>query len=274
MAAPLEGRLIALAEARHLEELTNMIVREGGTPLRVPMVSMLDTDDPEPVLAWVRDYVAGRFAYCVAMTGEGLRRLLAFAERDGLREEFVAALGRVPVITRGSKPAGVLKELGLKPYKTADAPTTDGLIATLSRENLHGQTVGVVCHGHDNPPLIAAIEQGGAVAVPVKPYRYAPATDADQVVELIDKMAAGAVDLLIITSSPQVTRLFEVAEQRERKDQLVEGLQKTAIAAVGPIAADTLLQHGARVDICPDQGWVMKKLVQLACRELDAKKPR
>lgn len=274
MAAPLAGRLIALAEARHLDELTNMILREGGTPLPVPLVAMLDTDAPAPVSAWIRDLIADRFRYCVTMTGEGVRRLLAAAERDGVRDEFIAALGRVKVITRGSKPVQMLKELGLKPYKTAESPTTDGLIATLSRENLNGQTVGVVCHGHDNPPLVAAIEQGGAVAVPVMPYRYAPAADADKVVELIDKMAAGTVDLLVITSSPQVARLFAVAEERGVQTRLMEGLQKTAIAAVGPVAADALIQHGARVDICPDQGWVMKKLVQLVSRELDTKKPR
>ncbi|MCZ2340531.1 MAG: uroporphyrinogen-III synthase [Bacteroidales bacterium] len=274
MAAPLEGRVIALAEARHLEELTQMIVREGGTPLAVPMVAMLDSDEPGLVTAWMRDCVAGPFDYCVAMTGEGLRRLLSVAEREGIRAEFVAALGRMRVITRGSKPAGVLKELGFKPYQTATPPTTDGLIATLSREKLHGQTVGVVCHGNDNPPLIAAITQGGAVAVPVKPYRYAPASDADQVVDCIHQMAAGSVDLFIITSSSQVDRLFTVAKERGLSDQLATGLKQTAIAAVGPIAADSLLQQGVRVDICPDQGWVMKKLVQLACRELDTKKPR
>jgi len=33
------------------------------------------------------------------------------------------------------------------------------------------------------------------------------------------------------------------------------------VAAVGPVAADNLRQHGARVDVCPEQGWVMKNLV-------------
>ena len=274
MPAPLDGRLVALAETRQLEELAAMIAREGGTPLRIPLVAILDTDEPAPVTAWLADLVADRFGYCVFMTGEGIRRLVAFAERDGTKDAVVAALGRTKAVTRGPKPAAALKEIGLKPYKAAAAPTTDGLIITLGGEELSGRTVGVQFHGHPNPPLIAAIEAAGATAVPVSPYRYAPAADADKVVDLIDKMAAGSVDLLVITSSPQVDRLYAVAKDLGITDKLTEGVRKTAIAAVGPVAADALVQNGARVDICPDQGWVMKKLVHLVTRELDAKKPK
>ena len=87
-------------------------------------------------------------------------------------------------------------------------------------------------------------------------------------------MSRGEVDVLAITSSPQVERLFEVAAERGLEAELRQGLERTRVAAVGPVAAESLRQHGARVDICPEQGWVMKKLVQVIARELDAKKPR
>jgi len=274
MPLPLDGRLIALAETRQLEDLAAMLAKEGATPVRVPLVAILDAEEPAPVVAWLRDLLAGRFATVVFMTGEGIRRLLAAAEVAGIRDEVVAAFGKVQLITRGSKPGQALKAIGLAPTVVADAPTTAGLVSTLSRLTLTGQTVGVQFHGHDNPPLIEAIEQGGATAIPVRPYRYAPATDADAVIDLIAKMAAGTVDALVITSSPQVDRLFEVATERNLADALRIGLEKTALAAVGPIAADALRARGARVDICPEQGWVMKKLVQVIARELDAKRPR
>jgi hypothetical protein len=34
------------------------------------------------------------------------------------------------------------------------------------------------------------------------------------------------------------------------------------VAAVGPVVADNLRARGAPVHICPEQGWVMKSLVQ------------
>jgi uroporphyrinogen-III synthase len=102
----------------------------------------------------------------------------------------------------------------------------------------------------------------------VLPYVYAPASDADKVVSLIGQMAAGLIDALVFTSSPQVDRLYEVARERGLETKLTEGLQRTKVAAVGPIVAENLRTRRARVDICPEQGFVMKNLVQLIRRAL------
>lgn len=266
MALPLEGRVVALAEARQLEELAAMLVKEGATPLRVPMVAIHDAPDPGPVVGWIRELIAGSFGYVVFMTGEGVRRLLGAAGGAGLRDATVAALGRAKLVIRGPKPAAALKEIGLKADLTAVAPTTEGLIATLSKEPIAGVGVGVVLHGAENPPLMTFLKTAGAAASAVQPYVYAPSADADKVADLISQMAAGTVDLLVITSSPQVDRLFEVAADRGIGPTLKEGLSRTRVAAVGPVAAESLHRHGARADICPDQGFVMKKLVQLIAR--------
>src|SRR5262249_47186842 len=101
MKPPLEGRVVALAEGRQLEELAQMLEKEGATALRCPMVSIHDAPDEGPVLAWLRELVAGRFDCVVFFTGEGVKRLLGFAERARLREEVLAALSRVRTLTRG-----------------------------------------------------------------------------------------------------------------------------------------------------------------------------
>src|SRR5438045_2654052 len=134
MTRPLEGRTVALAEARQLEELVALLEGEGAATLRCPMLSILDAPDAAPVEAWLRDLVAGRFSWVVLMTGEAVRRLLGFAERAGLRDAFVEALGRTRTLTRGPKPVKALKEIGVTPTKVASAPTTDGVIATLRTE--------------------------------------------------------------------------------------------------------------------------------------------
>jgi len=269
MVLPLEGRVIALAETRQLEELAAMLEKEGATILRVPMVAILDVPDATPVLDWARNLIAGQFSHIVFMTGEGIRRLLSIVERVGLREDAIAALGKTTTVIRGPKPAAALKEIGLKAGLLAAAPTTDGLIATLSTLSVAGQSVGVVLHGAENPPLVDHIRSLGARAATVQPYVYAPAADSEKVADLIHKMAEGTVASLVITSSPQVDRLLQVAKEKGMEAALADGFKKTRIAAVGPIAAHTLEQHGVHVDICPDQGFVMKKLVQLIAREFD-----
>lgn len=268
MSRPLDGRTIALAETRQLEELAQLLESEGAATLRCPMVSILDAPDPAPVAAWLRDLCADRFRYVVLMTGEALRRLLHFAERENLREAAIAALARTILLTRGPKPGQVLKEIGLVPTRAALSPTTEGVIAALRSEPLQGQAVGVTLYGEPNPVLEQFLVSVGAQVHPVMPYIYAPATDDDRVADLIVRLEGGQVDVLLFTSSSQVDRLYEVAERRGLHETLRTGLTRTRIAAIGPVLAEHLRQHGATVTICPDQGFVMKNLVQHIKRAL------
>src|SRR5215470_6441228 len=98
---PLTGRTIALPETRELDRLARLLEDEGAATLRCPLVAILDAPDAAPVETWLRELVAGGFDDVIFLTGEGLRRLVAVAERMGIRAEVVAALGRARRITRG-----------------------------------------------------------------------------------------------------------------------------------------------------------------------------
>jgi uroporphyrinogen-III synthase len=266
MMLPLSGRRVALAEGRQLEELAEMLRKEGAMPLRYPMVSIIDAPGSAPVVAWLHELISGKLDWVILLTGEGLRRLVAVADREGLRERMIDALGRTKIMTRGPKPVRALKEIGLGPTRIAEAPTTEGVIASLRHEALTGTRVGVQLYGEPNPPLEQFLSSAGAVVRTVVPYLYAPAVDADRVVELIEALFGGTIDVLVFTSSPQVERLYEVARQCGLEAKLNEGLTRTKVAAVGPVVTETLSAKGARVDICPEQGFVMKNLVQLIKR--------
>jgi uroporphyrinogen-III synthase len=268
MTQPLHDRTIALAEGRQLEELARMLEQEGARALRCPMVRIVDAPDAEPVIAWLRELAAKRFAYVILLTGEGLRRLVGFAEREGLCDAAIAGLSATRLVTRGPKPVQALREVGLKPAIVAPAPTTDGVIAALTAEPLRGQTVGVQLYSDSNPPLTAFLEKSGATVRTVLPYVYAPAADSERVAELIGRMTAGEVDAIVFTSSPQVDRLYEVAEERRQTAELDQGLARTRVAAIGPVVSENLRRRGVRVDICPGHGFVMKNLVQHIKREL------
>jgi uroporphyrinogen-III synthase len=259
MSPPLTGRTIALAEGRQLEELAQMLEKEGARTLRCPMIGIIDAPDEAAVVHWLCDLVAGHFDYVVLMTGEGVRRLIGFAERAGMRDAVVAALGRARSVVRGPKPVRALKEVGLAPSIIAAVPTTDGVIESLRAEPLAGMRVGVQLVAAPNPPLTEFLTGAGATALPVLPYVYAPAADADCVADLLGRLPRGEVDAVIFTSSPQVDRLFEVAAER----QLAVELSRTCVAAVGPVVAESLHRHGAPVHVCPEQGFVMKNLVKL-----------
>jgi uroporphyrinogen-III synthase len=256
------GRTIALAEGRQLEDLAALLEKEGAIPLRYPLLSILDPTDDGPALAWLGELIADRFHWVVLFTGEGVRRLLACAERHGMREAAIAAFGRAQTMTRGPKPGRAFQEVGLKPSRVANVPTTEGVVASMQNEALEGRTVGVQLYREDNPAFLEFLTKKGAIVKTVLPYIYAPASDAERVADLIERMDGGTIDAVVFTSAPQIDRLFDVATERHADAALRRGLAKTKVAAVGPVVAENFRSHRVRVDICPEQGWVMKNLVQ------------
>ena len=256
---PLDNRLIALPEARELDLFATLLERRGARVLRVPLVAIHDAPDPEPVLAWLQQFCAGRCDDLILLTGEGLRRLLACLERrqPQLRPQFLQALGRVRRITRGPKPARALRELGLAPDIEASTPTTDGVIASLSGLDLQARSVGLQLYGSEpNLKLQDFLRSKGALVREVAPYVYANAIDDDAVLALLQRLRSGAVDAIAFTSKAQVERLFAVAPLGD----VCAALAATQVAVVGPVVAEALQQRGVRIDGMPQSSWSMKPL--------------
>lgn len=267
---PLAGRTIAVPESREIELFAALLERRGARVIRCPLVTIRDAPDPAPVLAWSRRLAAGALDDLILLTGEGLRRILTCIERHepALRAHFVAALGGMRKITRGPKPAKVLRELGMKPEIAAELPTTDGVIASLRGLDLRHRRVGVQLYGTEpNRPLVDFLESAGAVVATVAPYVYADAADEQAVRSLVDQLRADAVDAIAFTSSAQVERLVAVAS--------VEGaraaLANTLVAAVGPVVAETLRRHGIDARLMPEDSFFLKPLTSALEEALGAR---
>jgi uroporphyrinogen-III synthase len=261
-ARPLTGRRIALPEHRELDRLAAMLEAAGAETLRCPLVAIVDAADPAPLLAWIGRLIANPCDDLIFLTGEGVTRLHALAKKNGLGEEFVAALGRARKIIRGPKPGRALRALGLREDLRAAAPTTEGVVATLSGEDLHGRRVGVQLYpGNPNARLMDYLREAGAEADAVVPYAYASDADDRRVDALIDAIEEGRVDAIAFTSSPQIARLFEVAVKTGREAALVAGLGRTRVAAIGPVTAAALARRGVTAAIVPSGRYFMKPLV-------------
>ena len=261
MSNALAGRRIVVPETRELDLLADMLERQGATAVRCPLVAIRDVADAAPVEAWLKRFIVDPPHDLILMTGEGLGRLVGFAERAGIEMTFVAALAEVRKITRGPKPARRLHMLGLKPDLAAPEPTTAGVIAALQSEDLAGRRVAVQLYPDANPALIDFLQAAGAQVDPVLCYAYASETEDRLVAETIDAMAAGAVDLIAFTSSAQVKRLREVAVGSGREAALRSALARTTIAAVGPVVAEAIAEAGGRVAVAPAQSFHLKPMV-------------
>lgn len=268
---PLAGRHIALPESRELDLFADMLLTRGATVLRCPLVSIHDAPDQALVSAWIDSFINEPCDDLILLTGEGLRRLLATAERAGgsLREDFIARLGLVRKLTRGPKPGTALRKIGLKSDLVAVEPTTEGVIRTLSTENLQGRRVAVQLYGTEpNLPLIDFLREAGATVSSVAPYVYADDVEDARVEELIAAILDQQLDAVAFTSATQVRRLFQIGRRQCGEQALINGLRQLKVAAVGPVVAEELRERNVRVDLMPESSFFMKPLVRELVKSL------
>ncbi|HEY0962649.1 MAG TPA: uroporphyrinogen-III synthase [Pseudomonadales bacterium] len=266
----LEGRRIAVPEARQLGILVELLRNRGAEVIEIPLVSILDAPDPAPVLAWLERFVRQPPELFILLTGEGLKRLLDLCGRHGLEDAFFTTLKGVTKLSRGPKPERVLRTLGLQSDLHAAEATTAGIIASLTARDLAGKRVAVQLYGEEpNLPLVEFLRSKGAAVDTVAPYIYASKEDEGKVVQFIDALHAGRIDAVTFTSQPQYKRLQDVARTHGREAQLHEGLQRTLLAAVGPLVAQQLNDAGLTVAVMPDKTWFMKPLVTALMRHFE-----
>jgi uroporphyrinogen-III synthase len=266
LADVLRNRVIAVPEARQLDVLASLLEKRGATVVRCPLVGIQDAPDERPVVAWIRRLIETPADLTVFYTGEGIERLLGFARRAGLETGLVAALRSAAKLTRGPKPKRALRRLDLDPQYEAIAPTTEGLIETLGTIELAGKRVAVVLYSADQDSQLADYLRGrGAEPDCVAPYVYASAAEDRQVIALIERLRDGGIDAIAFTSKAQMQRLRKVAREHGLEAALRAGLERTRVAAVGPVVAAELTEEGFRVDAMPEESYSMKPLVTSLC---------
>jgi uroporphyrinogen-III synthase len=249
--------------------LVNLLEHRGASVLRCPLVGIEDSPDEASVIGWIDRLIALPTDLLVLYTGEGVERLVKCARRAGRETEFVAALARTPKLTRGPKPKRALRTLELTAEHAATEPTTAGLVITARAIATPLRRVAVQLYSEDQDRrLVEHFEQNGITVDCVAPYVYASAADDDRVAELIGELAAGRVAAIAFTSKTQVQRLLALAKQRQLEAALRAGLERTKVAAVGPVVAAELARDSIRVDAMPEDSYTMKPLVTSLCELL------
>jgi uroporphyrinogen-III synthase len=267
----LKGKVIAVPENRQLLLLNKMLSKRGAEVISVPMVAIHDAPNSEPILGWLEAFINNPPDIFILLTGEGLRRLLSLADKNALKTAFIDALSGVDALCRGPKPNQALREIGLDRKFDAETPTTEGVIASLNELEIAGKNIAVQLYGEEpNVKLISYLELRGAKPSVVAPYVYANKLDDEKVIELINTMQKGQVDVIAFTSQPQINRLFKVARQYNLEKELRVGLDLCYVAAIGPVVKGVLNNKGVTVEIMPERTYFMKPMVAAIVKFLNS----
>jgi uroporphyrinogen-III synthase len=245
------GLRVLSLESRRADWMEQMIRHHGGSPFVAPAVKEIPFAQHDEVYQWAERLFNGAFDLAVLMTGAGLAYLRDILAERYPREQFAEALRRVTVVSRGPKPIAVLQELGVAAQITAPEPNTWREVVAIIAARAE-RRITVVEHGRPNPELIAALESLGAEATPISIYRWTLPDDCAPLREAVRRIAEGECDVVLFTTSIQLTHLLEVAAEMGFIEKVRKALvSNVAVGSVGPVMNATLADYGFRPDIVP-----------------------
>jgi len=247
----LKGRTVALLESRQRGELAGMVERLGGTPISAPAVSEEPShEDAGPVLERLSD---GGYRMVIALTGAGVNALFKQAERRGAVDAVRRAMERVTIACRGPKPQAALKRQNLSAAIVTNKPhTTEDLLEALTATPLQGVPVLLLHYGERNAVFTAALVARGAQVSDICLYEWALPEDRAPLHDVVRRVIAGDVDVLLVTSQVQFRFLMQIAAETGAADALLGALrERVIVGAVGPVCAAALRAGGVVPDVLP-----------------------
>lgn len=272
-------RVLAL-ESRRGEELARLIETYGGRPVVAPAMREVPLESNQEALEFVRALLRDEFDMVIFLTGVGTRALTGVAESVGPREEYAAALRRVRVVARGPKPIAALRELGVTPNVSAPEPNTwrellHALDADAASLAIRGLRIAVQEYGVASEELLAGLQERGARVTRVPVYRWALPVDIAPLQAAVRALAREEIDVVLFTTSIQVSHLLQIASEMSQEEPLRTGLRRCAIASIGPTTSEELRSHGLEADLEPSHpkmGFLVKEVAARSAEILRRKR--
>lgn len=241
-----DGLRVLSLESRRAKEIETLILRQEGRPFVAPSVKERVLDDRGEAIAFIERLEADEFDMVICMTGSGITFLQGTDP-----ERLGAALRRTTIVSRGPKPVGILRALGVPVHIIVPEPNT-------WREIVHAvslrpeRRIAVQEYGRPSTEMNAALEALGATVTPFAIYRWDLPDDIAPLKEAARRLAAKQVDVVVFTSSIQLEHLLETAATMGLESMVRKALiEDVAVASVGPVMTASLQAQGIHPDIIP-----------------------
>ena len=245
------GLRVLSLESRRAETMEQLIRRHGGDPFVAPSVKEIPFEQHDEVYRWAERLFAGDFEMVVLMTGAGLTYLRDILVERYPRERFADALRRVTILARGPKPVAVLQEMGVAARITVPEPNTWREIMPVIAARAE-RRIAIQEYGQANPEFLAAVKLLGAEVSAISIYRWTLPDDQGPLREAVRRIAERECDVVLFTTSIQLTHLLEVAAAMGRAVEVRNALASDmAIGSVGPVMDSALADCGLAPDIVP-----------------------
>lgn len=271
---PFAGKRVLALESRRAAETAELIRRSGGEPFVAPSMKEVPLDENQSARDFGRRVEAGDFDMVIFLTGVGTRYLIEVLSEHHSKDQIAGWLRTVTTVARGPKPSSALRELGVVPNILVPEPNTWREILQVLTDRPE-RRIAIQEYGRTGPELIEGLEARGASVTLVPVYRYAMPDDVTMLQEAVVRLAQESFEVVLFTSSQQMTHLIDIARDMSLEREVLQGLRKSMIASIGPTMSETLREHGIDPDLEPTHpklGLLVKEAAERSAETLWAKK--
>ena len=229
---PLFGKTVIVTRARaQASELTKKLEAQGAKVIEAPAIKIVPASDYAPL-----DNAIQRLAEYKWLVFTSANGVDYFFERLLNAGKDARALANVKLAAIGSATAQALAGRGLTADLVPSAYKAEELAEALAGEIVQGDKILIARAKVAREVLPESLRKLGAeVDVAVA---YETVADCDNKDELLAALQDGGASIVTFTSSSTVTNLLKILDGKK------ELLQNAALAAIGPVTADTLRKHG------------------------------
>lgn len=231
---PLFGKTVVVTRARaQASALTKKLEAQGARVLEVPAIKIVPPADFAPLDKAIAEIDTYKWLILTSVNGvEYFFDRLLKAGKDS------RALCGVKIAAIGSATADALKGYGITADLIPSAYKAEELADALAADTKAGDKLLLARAKVARNVLPERLRALGAQVDVVTAYETV--ADCQNKEELLEALESGEASLVTFTSSSTVTNLLDVLG--DKKDLL----DKVALAAIGPVTAETLEKHGLK----------------------------
>jgi len=271
---PFDGLRVLSLESRRSREIERLIRAQGGEPFVAPSMREVPLENNPHAFAFAERLFRGEFEMMILLTGVGTRLLGQILETRWPGGAFADALRKLTIVVRGPKPMAVMREWNVPVAVTVPEPNTwrEVLAAIDGRAE---RRIAVQEYGRPSDELIAGLRQRGGDVTTVPVYQWDLPEDCGPLRTAVQKLANAEYDVILLTTSVQVTHLLRIANELHCEDAARAALGRMMVASVGPTTSETLVDLGLRADFeptHPKMGFLVNEAAANAARILGAKR--
>lgn len=247
---PFDGLRVLALESRRSVEMATLIRKQGGDAFVAPSMREVPMERNEPAFAFAERLFAGAFDGMILLTGVGTRYLDQVLATRFEAGRFREALSKLTVVARGPKPMAVLREWNIPGAILVPEPNTWREILTLMQTRTE-RRIAIQEYGRESPELVAGLEAMGCTVESVPVYQWELPEDTGPLREAAVRLADGAFDVALFTTSIQLPHLLQMAAEAGIESQVRAQLQRMFLASIGPTTSEALRDLGFPVSFEP-----------------------